>query len=470
MAVIQFATNSYRSDALQLSAQRVVNLYAESEPENAKSRVAVFGSPGLTAFATLGGGPVRGLHVMSGVLYGVSGATLFSVSSAGAVTTLGTGIGGLNRVSMADNGVQLVIVNGTSGYVFSNSTNLMTPITDPAFNAAKTVTFFDNVFVYDWSGTNKVFISNSLDGTSYNGLAFQAAEVTSSFVLNTVNQQETLLIITGDHIETWYDAGSPIFPFLRVDGATIERGCAAANTVVKEDNAVFFLGDDLVFYRLQGVQPTRVSTHAIEGAWRGYPTVADAFAFSYTFQGHKFVAVTFIGANASWHYDISSGMWHERESWDANSNSLGRWRGNCHATCYGLELIGDAFSGQVGFLDKTSYTELGTTMRGHAISAPLHQDRKRITVAKLELDFRSGVGIASGQGSNPQVMLDWSKDGGETFSSIQQWQSMGAIGAYLTRLRWLRMGQARQWVFRYTITDPVARTMIAANADIAAGL
>lgn len=467
--IIPFATQSYQSDSLPLSAQRLINLYAEKEPEESKSHVSVFSSPGLINGVTLGNGPVRGLHVMNGVLYAVSGQTLYSVSATGVVTPLGSAVSGTDNVSMADNGTQLCIVNGVKGYVWTQLGGFVV-ISDLNFNAANTVTFFDNVFVFDWSGTNKVFISNSLDGTTYNGLAFSTAEVTSSPVLTTINQTETLLVFTGDHIETWYDAGAPIFPFLRVDGATIERGCAAAKSPVKEDNAVFFLGDDLVFYRLQGVQPMRVSTHAIESAWRGYTTVSDCFTFSYTFEGHKFIAVTFPGANASWHYDISTTQWHERESWDPNNNSYGRWRANCHATCYGQEVFGDAVSGRIGIIDKATYTEFGNTMRGQAVSPPIHNDRKRMTVSRLEMDFEAGVGTSTGQGATPQVMLDWSKDGGHTYGTMQVFQTLGRIGAYLTRLRWLRLGQSRQWVFRYTITDPVRRTLIAANADVSSGM
>lgn len=468
--LIPFATQSYQSTSLPVSAQRCVNLYAEKEPPESKTPVAVLAAPGLTSFAVCGSGPVRGLHVMNGLLYVVSGPSFFSVSSLGVTTFIGTGISGSGFVGMADNGAQLMIVNGAAGYVYTLSTNLLTPVTDPNFHPANTVTFFDNVFVFDWIGTNKFFISNTLDGTTYNGLAFGTAEVSSDFVQTTVNQQETLLIFGGSTVETWYDAGAPILPFLRVDGGTVERGCSAPQSIVKEDNSVFFLGDDLIYYRLNGVAPMRVSTHAIEDAWRQYGTVTDAFAFSYTFEGHKFVAITFPTANASWHFDIATGLWHERDSWDAMGNSYGRWRGNCHATCYGLELIGDFFTGQIGILDRNNYTEFGNTIRGLAVSPPIHSDRKRLFLSRFELDVETGVGIASGQGSDPQIMLEWSRDGGRTFSGLQIWQSIGKAGAYLQRLRWLRLGQARQWVFRVTVTDPVRRTIMAANADISQGM
>ena len=46
------------------------------------------------------------------------------------------------------------------------------------------------------------------------------------------------------------------------------------------------------------------------------------------------------------------------------------------------------------------------------------------------------------------MMLDWSKNGGTTWSDLQLWRSMGKVGDYTQRLRWLSLGQSRQWVFR----------------------
>jgi hypothetical protein len=56
-----------------------------------------------------------------------------------------------------------------------------------------------------------------------------------------------------------------------------------------------------------------------------------AFCFTYTLQGHKMVHLTIPSINASFVWDIQSSRWHERESRDANANSLVRWRGNCAA-------------------------------------------------------------------------------------------------------------------------------------------
>lgn len=466
---VQFATQSYQSKSLPLSAQRCVNAYAEREPPDAKSDVAVFGLHGLTNFATCGTGPVRGFCVMGGLLYVVSGTTLYSVSSAGVATVLGGAVSGSNQVCMVSNGTQVLILNGTYGYVYTSASGFQV-ITSSNFHASSQGTFFDNYFVLAWDGTNKFFISGSLDGTSYSGTDFASAEVSPDYVLAIINQQENLLIFGQTTIETWYDAGAVNFPFQRIDGGTVERGCAAPLTPVKEDNSVFFLGDDLVFYRLDGTIPRRISTHAIEDAWQQYSIVSNAFTFSYTFEGHKFIVLQFPTANATWVYDISTGLWHERESWDQNNNSYGRWRGSCSAHIYNKILIGDLYSGQIGYIDNSVNTEFGNTIRALMVAPVVHSDRKRVFFSRFELDIEQGVGNANEPGSNPQIMLDWSDDGGRIFTNPQLWHGMGKIGAYRTRVFWRRLGQSRNRMYRVQISDPVRRTIISAHADQAVGM
>jgi hypothetical protein len=63
------------------------------------------------------------------------------------------------------------------------------------------------------------------------------------------------------------------------------------------------------------------------------------------------------------------------------------------------------------------------------------------------------------------MTLEWSKYGGITWSTLQLPRSMGLIGEYINRLRWINLGNSRTWVFRLTCTDPVRRYVIGAYAD-----
>jgi hypothetical protein len=477
MAQILFGIQSYQSRSKPLSNQRVVNCFLEKQPEGAKSQVPVFGAPGLTVWTTLPESPHRGEWNFNGVLYVVAGASLYSVSPAGVYTKIGTGITGINNVSISDNGVQLVIVNGVGGWIYCTTNNNSLGVSgffdltlQPNFYPAHTVLFFDGYFVFDRVGSNEFFLSALYDGTSYSGLDFASAEAQPGFLIAVAQNLQLLFLFCQNHIEMWYDAGAADFPFQRYAGGVIEKGCAAPLTVIVQDEAIFFLGTDLVFYRLQGNVPVRVSTHAVEHAFAQYGDVSDAFCFTYTLEGHKMVHLTFPSVPHSWVFDLSTSMWHERVSLDNRNIDLKRWRGNCALRIYNMNLIGDFYTGTLWNLDWDAYKEGTNTMPMIIDSAPLHQDRQRVFVTRLELDMEVGVGLTTGQGSNPQAMLQWSKDGGKTYSTLQPWRSMGKIGEYLRRMRWMSLGEAYQWNFRLVITDPVKRVLIAAHADVEIGM
>ena len=130
-----------------------------------------------------------------------------------------------------------------------------------------------------------------------------------------------------------------------------------------------------------------------------------------------------------------------------------------------MALVGDAFANVVGLSDFNNFTEYGNTMRFLVTTPPVQDDRKRIFVPRFELEVQCGDGLPDDPTAGPQMMLDWSKDGGVTWSTLQLWRSMGAAGDYTQRLRWLNMGQARQWIFRLQCTDVVRRYIIGAYID-----
>ncbi|GEB39590.1 hypothetical protein GLI01_36250 [Gluconacetobacter liquefaciens] len=397
MAVQQvaFAAQSYQAHSVALDAQRCVNFYAEYAPKDAKTPVPVWGCPGMVAFAQCGDGPVWGMCVMGGALYVVSGQALYRVEADGAAVELGaTWVTG--PVSMDTNGTDLVWVDGETGWSYSVAGGVQR-IADENFYPADSVVYFDTYFVFNRAGTQQFFLSPQEGVTPFDGTMFASKEATADPLLAIVNSHEQLYLFGAARTEVWYDAGNaaPSFPFQRFDGAFIQRGIAGPHAHCLEDNTVFFLGDDGMFYRLAGYQPQRISTHAVEGAWQAYPTRADARCFSYTLEGHKFVTLLFPSAAATWVYDVATGLWHERESWtgDGADSSIGRWRANCALMVRGRVLVGDCLSGVVGVLNPLVYTELGATMRGLLAAPPVQGLRERVFMRRFELDVETGVGL-----------------------------------------------------------------------------
>jgi hypothetical protein len=174
---------------------------------------------------------------------------------------------------------------------------------------------------------------------------------------------------------------------------------------VLEDNTVFFLGDDGMFYRLSGFVPERMSNHAVEQIWQRYPTMTDCKAMVYTVFGHKMVTLTFPSGHATWVLDLATKRWHERESWDGSSAdaSIGRWRGNCAIYAYDRILIGDSLSGRVDQLSVNSYVDFGNPMRGMLVGPPIHSDRKRVFLNRFEIEVESGVGLGGSSGGTDET-------------------------------------------------------------------
>jgi hypothetical protein len=265
-----------------------------------------------------------------------------------------------------------------------------------------------------------------------------------------------------DSVEVWYNAGSADFPLERIQGAFNEIGCVSAYSIAKLDNGLFWLGTDArgqgIVYRANGYTGTRVSTHAIEYAIAQYGNISDAIAYTYQQEGHAFYVLTFPSGNATWVYDVSTQAWHERAGFDAGQ--FMRHRSNCQCNFGGNIIVGDFENGNLYRFDLDVYADNGGVqkwLRSWRALPPGENNFKRTAHHTLQLNAETGVGLNTGQGSDPQCMLRWSDDGGHTWSN-EHWASMGQIGEYGYRTFWRRLGMTlklRDRVYEVSGTDPV---------------
>ena len=458
MIRVPLATTSYQSRSRPLSSQRLVNLYPEVQPDDAKGKLALFGAPGLRRFATLPKGPVRGLHAMGGSLLAVGGDTLYSISSTGSVKALGTvGIGSM-PVAITDNGTQLAVASGGAVYVYASGS--VTQVGAGVLPSVTGMAFLDGYGIWI-EASGRFGISHINDLTQWDALDYATAESSPDGLMAVAVDHREVWLIGERTIEIWQNTGGADFPLERMSGAVLERGTAAAGSVARMDGSVLWLGDDRIVYRATQYTPQRISTHAIEAAISGYDRVDDATAFSYAQDGHTFYVLTFPSAGATWVYDAATSLWHERQSGDA-----GRWRAQHSAIAYGLTLVGDCQDGRIYAIDRDVYTEDGAVIVRMACSPPVHASGARAFAHLFALDMEVGAGLPDG--SDPQVMLQWSDDGGRTWGS-EQWRSAGKAGEYRRRVTWSRLGTFRERTWRVTITDPVPVCIIAAMSEIEGG-
>ncbi|MBF0399963.1 MAG: hypothetical protein HQL90_04275 [Magnetococcales bacterium] len=459
---IPFVGGSYNLASPNVSAQETINLFLEKN-KSGKTPVAMYGTPGLNLKVTAGNGPIRAMRVMGSLLYVLSGDTLYSIDTGWIAASLGTvssSDDGDVPASMDDNGTQLVILIPSEGkaYVYTVAGGLAV-VSDADWVASDTVTFMDTYFIFSRTGSKQFHISATGDGTSYNALEFASAEAHPDLLVAVMSIQDRLWLFCEHSIEQWQDTGNATFPFEKIIGGTIERGCAAAGSIAEMDNTVFWLGDDGLVYRA-GLVPERISTHGVETAISGYSKMSDARGYTYAQGGHTFYVLTFPAADVTWCYDVATQEWHKRQS-----AGFGRHRGANSVLFNNKPVVGDFQNGKVYVFDLEKYTDDGDVITRTRITSPISSENDRLFMSRLQIDFQSGVGLISGQGSDPQCMLSWSDDGGHTYGN-EHWRSMGKIGEYSSRAIWRRLGRFRQRTFKLTITDPVKVVIIGAQADI----
>ena len=457
--------SAYVARSTNAAANRMVNLFPEVVPEGGKEPAFLQRAPGLKFQQTIGTGPIRGLwtHQTNGAdFYVVSGNGFYKLTSlTGTPTLLGT-VSGTGPVSFADNGVQIMIAANPDGYIYNEVTGVFVQITDPDFPGAITCSYLDGYFVFNEPDSQRIWVTQLFDGTSVDPLDFASAEGSPDGVVAVFTDHRELWVFGTDTTEVWYDAGQADFPLTRVQGAFNELGCAAPYSIAKMDNQIYWLGQDArgqgMVYRAAGYIGQRVSTHAVEWQIQQYANISDATGYTYQQDGHSFYVLNFPSANATWVFDVATGAWHERAGWV--DSAFTRHRADNMCNFLGNIVVGDYENGNLYTFDLDVFADNGQPqkwLRSWRALPTGGNDLKRTAHHSLQLDCEAGVGIDTGQGDDPQVMLRWSNDGGHTWSN-EHWTSMGKMGKYGTRAIWRRLGMTtkiRDRVYEISGTDPV---------------
>jgi hypothetical protein len=450
---IPLVGGAYTARSVIADAQRCLNLYPESNPQDAPTPVCHYPTPGLRLLATAPiGGVVRGLYRFSNGLglIAVVGNKVYYVSPSWVFTTLGTIGTSTGLVSMADNGTTVVLVDGSaSGYTIDMGTNAFATISDAAFFGADRVEFLDTFLLFNKPGTPQFYTTTSGVVTPFDATYFANKVGYADPLVGIAIIHREIWLIGQLTTEVWYNTGASAFPFERLPGTFIEQGCVAKFSIAKADTSVFWLSQnlqgELIVLQGENYQAKRVSTHAIESAWAGYPTVSDATAFTYQQQGHLFYVLTFPTADKTWCYDMATGLWHERAYTGPDGLSEARHLANCHAYCYNTNVVGSRLGdGKIYAFDSAVFTDNTIPILRRRSFPHLLADGKRVIYRQLVADME--VGTDTNLSDSPLVSLRWSDTRGQTWGNPVT-GSLGQTNQYLTSIQWQRLGMSRDRVF-----------------------
>jgi hypothetical protein len=454
-----FGSGTYHKSAV-VTRQRRLNCYFEQRKDGDKSKIAIYGTPGLVpafTFSSTSNLPARATLGTPSALWVIAYNQFLSLSSLGgtlSMAPIGTFAG---NVSMASNPTQVVITDGSSGYLWTIATNTLTSIVAFPASGAKTVTQVSGFFVAEQPGTQNFWVSNFGDGSTWNSLSFTAASAYADTILAADSLLGNLVLFSTSHMEFWQDQGLTPQPFAPILSAANEYGLAAIFSRAHIDQTIIFLatnrtGQIQVVQIQNAYNPVVISDPDWDSIFNSFPVYSDATALSYQIDAHKFYQLTFPTANRSFLFDCSTRLWSEVQT--GASLAPSRHIGNLSVQAYGQYFISDYSTNQMYTFSTTQYTDNGQTIVRELITRHILSQFNRVRISLLYLDMETGVGLQTGQGSNPQIMLQYSKDNGRTWSA-ERWGSLGMVGTYLTRVIWRRFGSTRDATWRIRMTDPV---------------
>ena len=484
MADFGFVGGAYEAASITQDDQALINWYPETDPTKSarsvldpnaeRGVIALYPTPGLMSKAQLVSSEVRGLHTIPGgmTLLAVCGNHLYSVDTSFNATQVGNLYSSTGPVGIADNGVAAYITDGSYRYSYIWGTNTFAVMTDGPFLGGNCADEVDNYIVYSRPNSNEWGCTNV--GDIISGALNLGSKIGSSDNIVAIISDHRQVLLLGERTsERWIDVGSFPFPFAIIPGTSMQHGCQAQNSVARLGEGIAFLALDdrgqatVVTWGAAASQPVRISTFAIENAIQGYAVTSDAVAYTYTQSGHEFYVLTFPTADVTWVYDLASQMWHKR-AWRDTNGIYHRHRSNCATPFNGDIIVGDFQNGTLYALSQTDYTDDGDPLPCVRRCRHITSDLNRQFFNSLQIQFQPGVGIQSGQGSDPSFLIRWSNDGGFTWGN-DHIVKIGQVGQYKYRTIKRRMGYARDRVYEVVVTDPVYRVIVSAELKASAG-
>ena len=466
MSALPFTNGFYVSDSLPLSHQSCTNFYVAMLQVHQGGKEYLLGTPGITELSTTGAIQQvnRGSKKKNKIPYFVNGNSLYNlirtVDTYGVETftynELGT-IEGTGRVSMAHNGIQLMIlVPGGKGYIYNeDDATPFQEITATGFTANGTpqhCTFIDGYFSVTLD--SKKWQTSALnDGLSWASSDVGTAESNPDAIVALVVYNNQMMILGAITCEGFQNVGGSGFAFQR-NNVFLDKGCTSPFSVVRANKTFYMIGagedETPAIWAFNGNDFDKISTTPIDTMLSrcSDEEIESAFAWTYAKRGAYFLGFNF--ADKTLVYEILTSKWHERTSRIDEETS--RWRVNALLSVYGRTLVFDKEDGRIGVLDFDAYTEYGNSIIREFATQPFFAEEDGITIPRIELLMESGIGDELTE--NPVVSMALSKDG-KVFSADRN-RSIGKIGAFEQRIVWRKNGRfPRMTVLKFLLTDPI---------------
>ena len=439
---------------------RLINAYCEVNGSEALWRPV----PGSKPYAKIvdsynGNAPVlntRGLIVKNNLLHVVQDTKMFTITVGDTLTQLGGEIGGSLPVTMALNNKapdrDLVIVTEVGPYILNGNT--VEDLNEPNLPMPNSVCSLDGYFIYT-TGDGRIFASELNDKT-VNALSFTTAEANPDGILRGTVHANQFFAWGPTSVEVYQDVGATPFPLQRV--AVLPIGLLAKYSVAGYEYGwsadQIFVASDSTVRRLVGYDPVKISNKFVERAIQRVVDKNTIRALVYVFDGNQIWSLS--SPDWTWEYNLTTGFWHERQT-----TSMKRWFCEDSALFDNQWVLSRLETNELLYLDSRLFEDDGTPIAMTIESGQVKDFPSRVNVPAAFFDWTTGTAPPTGGPdiSDPEISVQWSKDGGGHWSNQVIAPSLGPTGHYAESVRVNRVGLAtRQGImFRLMTTSPIYR-------------
>lgn len=436
---IGIMTGIYADKTAQLRTALPRNLVPVLK-ESGLSKSYLGPAEGIVAHGT-GPGIGRGSMVWNGVCYSVMGSKLVRVDSDGSVTTLADVDPG-GEVSLDVSFDRLAIASNQKLFYWDGA---LSQVTDPDLGVVVDMLWIAGYFMTT-DGTS-IIVTDIDNPYAVNPLRYGSSEADPDPIVALKRVRSEVVALNRYSIETFQNVGGDGFPFARIDGAQIQRGCVGTKACAKFLESVAFLGSarneaPAVWIAASGTAQ-KLSTREVDTILQGYSEGQLALAVLETRadrgQQHLYVhlpdrTLVFDGAASEL---IGDPVWFE-----LGSSVVGhaQYRARHFAWAYDRWLCDDPQSPTVGRMSNAVATHYDAAVGWDFGTAVLYNEGRGAIVHELELICLPGnVPL----GAAPVIWTSYSSDG--QVWSQERPVAAGKIGERDKRICWRKQGFIRNW-------------------------
>lgn len=460
---------SYPLPEYSADCQSTVNIIINYNETTQKSYAV--GIPGLKLFIECKDVP-RAIYVdVKGYLYIVEGQEfvryqeLEDYANNNKLYTERRVLGGLEtktgRVSISENGFQICVSDGENLYLYIYADDTFKKYEPEGWEGSNSISYNSGYFAFIEPNSQKFYISSLYDGTNINSLDFASAETSPDNLVTSFSGGGLLYLLGTNTIEVVSNTGDADFPFSKSSGGSVAVGCIAPYSVKSINNSMFWIGKDndgfgMVYANNVGaLSPIKISNFAVDAFIQKQKNIEKSTAYVYQENGHNFYCLNFEDGDTTWCFDLDMKMWHERR-YLKKSGEETRHIVEEHVIFNNKHIVSDYKSKKV-YIQSLEYTDFdGSPIRKYRRSTQIKADDfNRMNFNEFILDLQVG----SFEIDNAKIYLRYSNDGGYTWSNYLE-KSLGNKGQYTKRVRWRRLGNARNRVWELSCSDPVKLVLL----------